>query len=143
MRILFKIIVFLFVFCVSSLSIFGLTPVVQKLDDPKATGVMDTEQNKLKPSYTNSLGMEMVPIPAGYFYMGLHGKGINFDESPIHKVTICRSFFMSATEVTNAQYEQFDPAHKMLRGKFGLSKEDDEAVIFVNYHEAMPHMGRH
>ena len=43
---------------------------------------------------------------------------------------------MGTTEVTNAQYERFDPSHKNLRGKYGLSKEDDEAVIYVNYHEA-------
>lgn len=80
--------------------------------------------------------MELVRIPAGYFYMGSHGKGIHADEAPIHKVTISKSFLMGATEVTNAQYELFDPGHKELRGKNGLSKADDEAVISVNYDEA-------
>ncbi|MCD7936689.1 MAG: SUMF1/EgtB/PvdO family nonheme iron enzyme [Tannerellaceae bacterium] len=84
----------------------------------------------------NSLGMDMVPIPSGTFYMGGHGLGANRDEAPIHQVTIARAFYMSATEVTNAQYEQFDPDHKSLRGKFGLSQADDEAVIFVNYYQA-------
>ena len=64
--------------------------------------------------------------------MGSHGKGINADEALIHKVTLSKPFLMGATEVTNAEYEIFDPEHKKLRGKYGLSKADDEAVIFVN-----------
>ena len=85
---------------------------------------------------TNSLGMQFARIPAGSFHMGSHGQGEDYDEAPIHPVTITKPFLMGTTEVTNAQYEQFDPSHKELRGKYGLSKEDDEAVIFVNYREA-------
>lgn len=84
----------------------------------------------------NSLGMVLVPIPAGDFHMGSHGMGENFDEAPIHRVVITKPFLMSATEVTNAQYEQFDPSHRALRGKRGISREDDEAVVFVSYHDA-------
>lgn len=84
----------------------------------------------------NSLGMQLTPIPAGSFHMGSHGQGELYDEFPIHPVTITKPFLMGATEVTNAQYEQFDPSHKELRGKYGLSKGDDEAVIFVDYYEA-------
>lgn len=84
----------------------------------------------------NSLGMQLTPIPAGSFHMGSHGQGEHYDEFPIHPVTITKPFLMGATEVTNAQYEQFDPSHKELRGKYGLSKGDDEAVIFVDYYEA-------
>ena len=84
----------------------------------------------------NSLGMQLTPIPAGSFHMGSHGQGEHYDESPIHPVTITKPFLMGATEVTNAQYEQFDLSHKELRGKYGLSKGDDEAVIFVDYYEA-------
>ena len=84
----------------------------------------------------NSLGMQLTPIPAGSFHMGSHGQGEHYDEFPIHPVTITKPFLMGATEVTNAQYEQFDPSHKELRGKYGLSKGDDEAVIFVDYYKA-------
>ncbi len=86
-------------------------------------------------SFVNSLGMEMVPIPAGRFLMGCEVG--EFDEQPIREVTIAEPFSMSATEVTNAQYEQFDPSHGELRGKRGLSHEDDEAVIFVSWHDAV------
>lgn len=86
---------------------------------------------------TNSLNMNMVSIPTGKFYMGSDGKGKNFDEAPAHVVYITNPFKISATEVTNAQYEQFDPSHKKYRGKKGLSKEDNEAVIFVSYEDAL------
>ena len=46
------------------------------------------------------------------------------------------SFRMSATEITNAQYEAFDPSHKAYRGYKGFSKADDEAVIMVSWEEA-------
>jgi formylglycine-generating enzyme required for sulfatase activity len=86
----------------------------------------------------NSLGMRLVRMPAGQFQMGsTDGAGGDFDEKPIHMMRITRPFWMSATEVTNAQYEQFDPNHRKLRGRHGLSKEDDEAAIFVSWHEAV------
>jgi len=81
--------------------------------------------------------MEMVEIPSGFFYMGSHGLGENYDEKPIHKVNISKPFKMSATEVTNAQYEQFRTEHRQLRGKYGFSKEDNEAVIYVSWYDAM------
>ncbi len=82
----------------------------------------------------NSLGMALVEIPAGSFLTG--GTGGEFDELPARRVSISTAFGMGATEVTNTQYEQFDPAHRALRGKDGLSKADDEAVIFVSWDEA-------
>lgn len=85
----------------------------------------------------NTLGMNLVNIPAGKFYMGSEGEGENVDEAPVHRVTISKPFKMAEREVTNAQYEAFDPSHKKYRGKDGFSKEDDEAVVFVSYAEAV------
>lgn len=81
--------------------------------------------------------LPLVDIPAGRFYRGSEGKGENYDEAPVHPVTLSRPFRMGATEVTNAQYEAFCPAHKALRGKNGLSLADDEAVVYVSYPEAV------
>lgn len=77
--------------------------------------------------------IRMVDIPAGSFYMGGEGAGEDYDELPIHKVNITHPFKMSMTEITNAQFEAFRPEHKALRGKNGLSLEDDEAVVYVSY----------
>lgn len=81
--------------------------------------------------------IRMVDIPAGSFYMGSEGAGEDYDELPIHKVNITHPFKMSMTEITNAQFEAFRPEHKALRGKNGLSLEDDEAVVYVSYADAV------
>ena len=87
-------------------------------------------------AFTNSLGMSFVEIPAGSFVMG-QAEGGDFDERPTHPVTVSRPFLMAVTQVTNAQYERFDPDHRALRGKLAFSLADDEAVIFVTWHDAV------
>jgi hypothetical protein len=84
----------------------------------------------------NSIGMDFVRIEPGAFSMGQERDG-GFDERPVHRVRITRPFHIGATQVTNAQYEQFDLSHRRLRGKLGFSKDDDEAVVFVSWHEAV------
>lgn len=83
------------------------------------------------------LNLEMADIQPGSFRMGSQGEGENWDESPRHNVQITYPFRISTTEITNAQYEAFDPNHKQMRGRHGFSKGDHEAVIFVNYEEAI------
>ena len=80
---------------------------------------------------------QLVEIPAGSFWMGSNGWGYDYDETPVHRVTLTEPFRMSATEITNAQYEQFRPEHRALRGsEFGLSAGDDEAVVCVSWEDA-------
>jgi len=95
--------------------------------------------------------IEFVPIPAGSFVMGadldpnytVGGPDERWrsifiqDEFPARKVTISQKFEISKYEITNAQFEQFDPEHKQWRGHFkDLSSGDDEAVIYVSWEEA-------
>ena len=80
---------------------------------------------------------EIKTIEKGHFWMGSMGVGENYDEAPVHRVDISHSFGMAVTEVTNAQYEQFRPEHRALRGKDGLSSGDDEAVTNVSWYDAM------
>ncbi|MHC4754229.1 MAG: SUMF1/EgtB/PvdO family nonheme iron enzyme [Planctomycetota bacterium] len=102
-------------------------------------------------SFTNSMGMKFVRIEPGEFKMGqlnsplpaevLQGKSFlwdgDYDEKPVHRVRITKPFYMGVVEVTNYQYELFDPKRKAERGRFnGLSKDDDEAVINVNWYDA-------
>lgn len=63
--------------------------------------------------------IRMIEIPPGEFIMGSRGYGAveEFDEAPAHLVRISKPLRMSATEITNAQYERYDPAHRALRGK--------------------------
>jgi len=99
----------------------------------------------------------MITIPAGEFLRGSEFKGSwqdyhdqvlaagrgelvlseasgwELDEAPIHRVTISKTFQMSATQVTNAQYEQFDPDHV----RSDWNTEDDAAVGNVSWDDAM------
>ncbi len=101
-------------------------------------------------THVNSVGMELVRIEPGTFRMGAGnvplpaevvniGKQHNgdFDELPAREVTISQPLLMGVSEVTNSQYEKFDPEHERLRGKLGFSTEDDEAVVFVAWHDAV------
>jgi len=109
------------------------------------------------PRYTNSLGMEFVRIDPRSFMIGHDGRlpdqvldvtepdgrriawlpeNGDYDERPAHRVTISKPFYMGICEVTNDQYERFDPLHAYLRGKLGFSIDGDEAVVFVSWHEA-------
>jgi formylglycine-generating enzyme required for sulfatase activity len=73
-----------------------------------------------KPPSGNAAGIKMVHIPAGKFRMGsdlatnpdelkqskLFTSG-DFDEKPVHDVTISHDFYMSETEVTVSQFQRF------------------------------------
>ncbi len=78
--------------------------------------------------------MDFTKINPGSFLMGSNDG--EHDEKPVHKVNITYPFYMGVTPVTNLQYEEFDPSHRALRSKRGLSKQDDEPVIFINWYEA-------
>ncbi|MGB9618063.1 MAG: formylglycine-generating enzyme family protein, partial [Desulfomonilaceae bacterium] len=76
-------------------------------------------------TYTNSIGMTFVRIPAGEFMMGSLKQEMDWlrltfkktwraghkqwfeDELPLHPVRITRSFYMGVTEVTVGQFRQF------------------------------------
>ena len=111
-------------------------------------------------THTNSLGMQFVRIEPGTFTMGsenaalsdeltdgkAHLRDGDWDEKPVHQVTLTKSFYIGIFQVTNAQYEEFQPSHSELRGLpnmgsqaspcIGFSRADDEAVVFVDWHDA-------
>ncbi|MHC4498706.1 MAG: formylglycine-generating enzyme family protein [Planctomycetota bacterium] len=78
---------------------------------------------------------EILPIFRGRGKFDLLTEG-DFDEKPIHSVRTTRPFYIGVFEVTNFQYELFDPEHRTLRGRNGFSKDDDEAVVYVNWYDA-------
>ncbi len=95
--------------------------------------------------FTNTIGMRLVRIEAGEFVMGsgkqrptseAEWKVRDWDESPAHQVRISRAFYMGVFEVTNAQYERFDPAHQKLRGVANSSARDDDPVTMVTWKNA-------
>lgn len=92
----------------------------------------------------NSIGMELVEIPAGTFVMGQDGPGTDYqqskhptefarpdwDESPAHKVTITKPFRMARTETTLAQWRAMEPAFRP-----GIGRPDD-AVNGISWERA-------
>jgi len=59
-------------------------------------------------TFTNTIGMEFVLIPAGEFVMGspLDEEGRDSDEGPVHHVTIKNPFYMGIYEVTQKQWRE-------------------------------------
>ena len=105
-----------------------------------------------KPTHTNSLGMQLVRIEPGSFMMGSENASLSdeltagktylrdgdYDEQPVHQVTLTTPFYIGSFQVTNAQYAAFDPTHRELPSlqNVGFSQDDDEAVVFVDWHDA-------
>ena len=56
--------------------------------------------------FTNSIGMKLVPIPAGEFIMGSPDGQGKANEHPQHKVLITKPFYLGAYEVTQKQFEE-------------------------------------
>lgn len=54
-------------------------------------------------TFTNSIGMEFVLIPAGTFKMG--SESGDPDERPVHHVTLSRAFYLGKYEVTQGQWQ--------------------------------------
>ena len=103
---------------------------------------------------TNSVGMKLMPIQPGAFTMGQDGPPmedylrqkrfgemhkdidrIDFDEKPVQKVTITQPFQIGVTEVTLAQYRQFDPEFKKNDPK--SKPADDDAASGVTWDKAV------
>ena len=82
----------------------------------------------VRPEPRTSIFPELVEIPGGAFLMGAD-KG-QPDEGPAHKVTLS-PFAIGKYEVTNEEYERFDPEHRKHRD--GFSWRDREPVIYVSW----------
>lgn len=95
------------------------------------------ESSAAEKTYTNSIGMEFILVPAGTFIMGAD-KNLQqaFDfETPQHRVTISKSFYLGKFPVTQAQW---DAVVRHNRSKFkgpnnpveGVSRDDIQNFIF-------------
>ena len=93
---------------------------------------------------TGDVAMTLVRIPAGRFVMGSQ-QGFS-DEAPRTTVEIDKRFWMGVTEITNAQYQAFDPQHDTRyldeTGKDHsvpgyIANHADQPVARVSWQEAM------
>jgi formylglycine-generating enzyme required for sulfatase activity/TolB-like protein len=88
----------------------------KKPDPAPALKALPIIEPEPEPLITNKQGMTFALIPAGTFLMGSSGgdKYVNKDETPPHRVTISRPFYMQTTEVTQGQWREImgaNPSH--------------------------------
>jgi formylglycine-generating enzyme required for sulfatase activity len=102
--------------------------------DTDAQSIIDAAQSELtRPrELKTSLGIEMAWVRGGEFIMG--SEDGDDDERPTKRVRL-KGFFMGKTEITNAQYEKFDPPHAKKRGKY--SRAADDPVVNVTWRDAI------
>ena len=103
-------------------------------------------------SWTNSLGMEFVPIPAGEFTMGSTAAQIDkllklfpdvdraelLNEQPAHRVRLTKPFELSKYKVTVGQLRQFLTATGRLdsRRQPWYPQEDNHPAVNLSWNEA-------
>jgi len=88
------------------------------------------EPSQKREAFKNSLGMTLLPIPAGEFTMG---SGLDFNDKPVRQVKLTKPFHMSACEVTQQQFKTimgFNPSWLAYRG-------DQRPVECVSWFEAV------
>jgi len=78
--------------------------------DQAAAKKMQGSNASMELDLGGDIKMTLVKVPAGSFAMGSNSETPM--EAPMSKVTIAKSFYMGATEVTLEQYKQFDPKYQ-------------------------------
>jgi len=95
-------------------------------------------QDEMPATFTNSLGMKFILISPGTFDMG--SEEGEWDEKPVHKVTISEPFYIQETEVTADQYRLFDPTHWWGGYARGMSWYDANAFAeWVSQQQGQPY----
>jgi len=87
------------------------------------------------PPAVNSIGLKLVPVVAGEFTMGSAVKPANWDEQPVHRVTIIAPFLMGETEITAAQFREFQPGAALNPAylPYAAGVSWDDAVAFCEW----------
>jgi len=83
-------------------------------------------------TFTNSIGMKMVHLPARSFVMGSTEKEY---EKPIHTVQIAKAFHIASTEVTQGQWEAI-MSTRPWDGKEYVQSGANYPAVFVSWDEA-------
>jgi len=120
------------------------------------------ERRELDKTFTNSIGMEFILIPAGKFVMGSPGNeaGRAENEGPQREVQITKPFYMGKYEVKISEFREFVKATQYkteaenkggafvpVKGKWerkegmtwyspGISQRDDHPVVCVAWSDA-------
>jgi formylglycine-generating enzyme required for sulfatase activity len=87
---------------------------------------------------TNSIGMNLVSIKPGGFWMGSSGseKGHDKNESPQHLVKLTKGFYMGATEVSQAQWLKVMRSRPW-SGKDNVREGESYPATYVSWNDAV------
>lgn len=113
-------------------------PVTPKAPPPRRppvitnSPILRAKEREQYPPYTTLQGMPMLLVTSGSFRMGSDKPGAMPNEQPVTPTGIS-AFYLSRWPITNALYEQFDPAHRALRAP---GAGDHHPVVFVSAHDA-------
>ena len=99
---------------------------------------MTPAQLALGDPITNSVGMLLVPIPAGEFMMGSPDSDSDAfaTEKPQHLVKITKPFYLSVNEVTQRQYEKVMGVRPW-QGKKYVQEGSDYPAVYVSWNDAV------
>jgi formylglycine-generating enzyme required for sulfatase activity len=106
-------------------SISGKIPLEAGTVLPIETTLLDSGKETV-----NSIGIRLKFIPAGEFVMGSAELGLKE-----HRVAITTPLLVGIHEITNAQFEHFDPERAKTRDR--RSREDNQPVILVSWYQAV------
>ncbi len=87
------------------------------------------------PEGVNSIGMRLVLIPPGTFWMGSpeEEEGRHSSEGPLHEVTISRPFYLGADTVTQEQYQRVMGSNPSWFQASGKGKNDVVGLDTSNF----------
>lgn len=90
--------------------------------------------------YINSIGMKFIRVEPGTFLMGVteeQMRRLHFIHLTGHLVTLTKPYMLGVFEVSNREYEQFDPGHAKKRAPIENRSESlDHPVEGVTWREA-------
>jgi formylglycine-generating enzyme required for sulfatase activity len=86
---------------------------------------------------TNSIGMVLLPIPAGTFTMGSPASEKNReDDETQHQVTLSKPFYMGRTEVTQGQWKKVMGTEPW-KGIDFVQEGDDYPAVYISWDDAV------
>jgi len=86
----------------------------------------------------NSVGMVLVPIPAGEFLMGSPGTELGRRRDEVqHQTTLTKSFLLGVHEVTQEQWQAVMGTTPWKGLEYGVKEGDDYPAIYVDWQDAV------